>query len=63
MEAPRLTARLLLLAPRSCGPVHGNRTGHIEYIMCALVGVVLVSVLRWEDKVGLLFAVWMTGEY
>ncbi|KAF8656495.1 hypothetical protein AX16_002514 [Volvariella volvacea WC 439] len=40
---------------------NGRAYTAVAYFVPNLVGVVLVSVLRWEDKVGLLFAVWMTG--
>ena len=35
----------------------------VLYFIPNLLGVLLVNFLPWENKIGLLFSVWMTGEY
>ena len=35
----------------------------IAYFVPNLLGAFLVNLLPWHDKVGLLFAVWITGEH
>src|SRR5229473_4284091 len=35
----------------------------ISYFVPNLLGVFLVNLLPWHDKVGLLFSVWLTGMY
>jgi MFS transporter, ACS family, DAL5 transporter family protein len=35
----------------------------IAYYIPSLLGVFLVNILPWHDKVGLLFSVWITGTH
>ncbi|TFY80577.1 hypothetical protein EWM64_g3440 [Hericium alpestre] len=35
----------------------------IAYFLPNIIGVFLVNFLPWSDKVGLLFSIWLTGEY